>query len=338
MLSGQTTASAALDTNVILVGDQVKLELSLKVPLDYKVFWPVLTDTITSEIEIVSRTHADTIIDKKNNSRLIRQQMMITSFDSGYWVLPPFKFTFKAPGDPTLRFAESEALLLEVHTLSVNLSEEIKDIKKPLEAPFSFREALPWIILLLALGGSAFGIYYYLKKWKRQEPVFRIHREPKLPPHQAALDALENLRHKKLWQGGMIKEYHTELTDIIREYLSAGFGIHAHELTTYEIMEMLEKTAVNQQARSKLSHTLITADMVKFAKFQPLPLEHDQSYNHAVDFIKESRQMIIIQSPAVEESPTENKEVRQSMDLTGTGSDNYTKPVHSEGKEVSNVQ
>ncbi|MCD4665147.1 MAG: hypothetical protein K8R68_07730 [Bacteroidales bacterium] len=50
---GQTNASATLDSNSILVGDQVNLNLSFTCPSDYQVRSPSLTDTIISEIEIL---------------------------------------------------------------------------------------------------------------------------------------------------------------------------------------------------------------------------------------------------------------------------------------------
>ena len=93
---------------------------------------------------------------------------------------------------------------------------------------------------------------YYLKKRKKAEPVFRAPVKIKLPPHQIALDALENLRNKKLWQSGQIKEYHTELTDIIRDYVYGKFAIHAPELTSDEILNALNYTATNRAGTKKL--------------------------------------------------------------------------------------
>ncbi|MDD5507250.1 MAG: hypothetical protein PHD25_02845, partial [Bacteroidales bacterium] len=68
----------------------------------------------------------------------------------------------------------------------------------------------------------------------------------------------------------------------------ARFGIHATEMVTHEILESIEKTPVGPSIRLKLRETLELADLVKFAKENPLPDEHERSLNQAVDFVKES--------------------------------------------------
>ena len=44
--------------------------------------------------------------------------------------------------------------------------------------------------------------------------------------------------------------------------------------------------AYTVEAESMLQQMLQTADMVKFAKSQPLPYQHDLSMTQAVDFVK----------------------------------------------------
>jgi hypothetical protein len=190
------------------------------------------------------------------------------------------------------------------------LEEEIKDIKAPIEAPYTFREALPWIFGVLLVLIFGFLAYYYFRKRKKEEPVFKVQSKPKIPPHRIALDALEELRLKKVWQSGRIKDYHTELTDILRIYLDDSFFIHAQEMTTDEIMQAISNTATNDQAKEKLKQTLILADLVKFAKMQPLPLEHDTSLNHAVDFVKETMHLTPAISPAMPDNDQSEEHTR----------------------------
>lgn len=284
----QVEAHASLDSNFILVGDQINLTIAVSCPTDYVIDWPPLYDTIISAIEILNISKIDSSYSADKNNLLLKQTFRITSFDSGYYAIPPFQIKYKESGGQLIQYTETEALLLEVSTLPVNMEEEIKDIKAPIEAPYTFREALPWIIGLILAIAIGFGVYYYMKKRKIDEPIFKASAKPKIPPHRIALDAFDNLRHKKVWQSGRIKDYHTELTDIVRDYLNGRFYIHAPEMTTDEIMEAIDKTASNYQAKEKIRQTLIIADMVKFAKMQPLPLEHDTSLNNAIDFVKET--------------------------------------------------
>ena len=317
---GQTEAVAKLDTSDITIGDQVKLQLSFSGPSGVEIVWPPINDTLVTAVEVVDRSGIDTVSSDANIA-FYTQSLIITSFDSGYYAIPPFRFKYREKDDTVVHFVETSPLLLAVHTVEVDTTKVFKDIKMPIGAPYTFREALPWIILGLALVIIGFLIFYYLKKKKQDEPVFKA-RKPKLPSHQIAFDALETLRLKKLWQNGKVKEYHTELTDIMRTYLSEGFGIHAMEMTTEEIAESLKLTSVNEQALTKLKDTFVLADLVKFAKAQPLPVENDLSLNNAMDFVKET--MHLQKSPVQSESITkelegkpDDKSEKDSVDVVG---------------------
>ena len=332
-LKAQVEAHASLDSNYILVGDQINLTLAISCPADYVIDWPQLNDTIISAIEILQKSKIDSSYSSDNKQFLLKQIIRITSFDSGYYAIPPFQIKYKEPGGQLIQYTETDALLLEVSSVPVNMEEEIKDIKAPIEAPYTFREALPWIIGLLLAIAIGFAVYYYMRKRKKDEPVFKASAKPKIPPHRIALDALDNLRHKKVWQSGLIKDYHTELTDIIRDYLNGRFYIHAPEMTTDEIMDALNTTATNDQAKQKIWQTLMMADMVKFAKMQPLPLEHDASLNNAIDFVKETMHI------AAPENNTTFDDNKVTLSESGKGDPEQEVSLTntSEEKEVQDV-
>ena len=332
-LKAQVEAHASLDSNYILVGDQINLILAVSCPVDYMIDWPQLNDTIISAIEILGKSKIDSSYSADNSQLLLKQTIRITSFDSGYYAIPPFQIKYKESGGQLIQYEETEALLLEVSSVPVNMEEEIKDIKAPIEAPYTFKEALPWIIGLLLSIAIGFAAYYYMKKRKKDEPVFKASAKPKIPPHRIALDALDNLRHKKVWQSGLIKDYHTELTDIVREYISSRFFIHALEMTTDEIMEALNGTTTNDQAKQKVQQTFTMADLVKFAKMQPLPLEHDTSLNNAVDFIKET---MFIETPGNNSTSSESK-TETSTSIEGETPKELFAVNNDERKEVQDV-
>lgn len=336
----QTTATASLDTNAILIGDQTGLELNFTCPPGYKVKWPVIGDTLITHVEIVNRTGVDTALNNDKSGKIYHQRLNITSFDSGYYAIPPFRIRFKQPGDTTTHFTETEPLLLHVKTVPVDMKADIKGLKSLWTAPFTFREALPYILLVIGVGLITFFIIYYLRKRKKAEPIFRGPPKPKLPPHQIALDALETLRNKKLWQNGHVKEYHTELIDIIRNYLLGRFNIHALEYTSDEIMESVESTAANEQAKAKLRQSLVMADMVKFAKMKPLPVEHDTSLNNCIDFVRETMHLVPEEQHEIspkEKLETEDKVTAEKVESIAaeTGSSDDHKP--QTGKEEADV-
>ena len=88
-----------------------------------------------------------------------------------------------------------------------------------------------------------------------------------------------------MWQSGRVKEYHTELTDTVRTFIEEATGIRATDMTSDETIEEMEskKWTVDN---SLLRDIFTTADLVKFAKSEPLPHEHDRSMSEATEFVK----------------------------------------------------
>jgi hypothetical protein len=96
-------------------------------------------------------------------------------------------------------------------------------------------ELLPWILLVFGLAILVWYLFRYFRKrkpdtspgiWKATEP-----------PHVVALYELDRLRSEQLWQKGMIKEYYTRLTEIVRIYIERQFGVMAMEQTSNETIK-----------------------------------------------------------------------------------------------------
>lgn len=285
---------AKLDNSSIKIGEQTQLNLSIQYRADngdVKVSWPTITDTIIKQIEIVGKTKIDTIIpDKADPYNFIQNQTLtITSFDSGYYAIPPFRFIIN--GDSN-NVRETEAILFQVQTFQIDTTRAIKDIKPPYEAPFDFRELIPylaWGALILAI---IIIIIYLFKRYMKKKPAPVIEAIPELPPHILALEALEKLRAEKLWQEGKIKIYYSSITEIIRLYIERRYKIDTLEQTTDEILKSFQRIETDKEIKTKLKHLLIMADLVKFAKEQPLPNENEMSLNNAVDFVNATKEII----------------------------------------------
>ncbi|HBS85152.1 MAG: hypothetical protein A2W91_01570 [Bacteroidetes bacterium GWF2_38_335] len=173
----------------------------------------------------------------------------------------------------------------------------IKDVKKPFDAEWSFWEDVSnfikrfyiYFILFVLLAAAAYFIYRYYQKKKLNAPVPEIPREP---AHIIAFRSLTDLKEKKLWQANKIKEYHSELTEIIRRYIEHRFRIMALEQTTAEIMADIEKHRALDETNFKLlKQTLELADLVKFAKLTPLPDENDVSMRNSWQLVDNTKQV-----------------------------------------------
>lgn len=281
--------NAVLDSSKIRIGEQTKLDLYLtydaNAQQNLKINWPSFEDTISGKVEIISKTAIDSTIPDKNNPSFIQQhqQFIISAYDSGYFVIPPFKFIVN---DDTINPVLTEALFLEVNTVPTDTTDAtIKDIKPPFGEAFDWKWYLPtvyWIsgiLLALAL------LIFIIVKLTRKKPEVYIERKPDVPPHILALSQLEKIKTELIWKDGKTKEYYSAITDTIRLYIEGRFGIQALELTTEEIMRAFKSQVVDPLSKEKLQQLLVLADFVKFAKQIPIEQEHSLALQSAFDFI-----------------------------------------------------
>lgn len=286
----QINIEAKLDTSIIKIGEQSTLTLKLSSSVTDTIIWPVFKDTIAGKIEIVKKNKIDTIIDSLDiTKRILQQKLILTSFDSGYHPIPPIRFYIKKGKDDSTNYAESEALLLSVLTVKVDTTKEIKDIKAILKVPFSIKgwvkQYWQWIALGIIVLVLTILSYLYYKRKKSKVPEIKEKIIVKKLPHKEAMEKLTLLKEKKLWQQGKIKEYYSELSNIIREYIEKRFFIPALEQTTPEILYSIHRK-LNDESYHKLSELLSLADIVKFAKEKPVASENEHYFNLAVDFVK----------------------------------------------------
>jgi len=282
------SAQAYTDTNQILIGDHVTLTLILNSQLTNQVLWPEIGDTISAEVEVLYRTDPDTLRRRGDGTLEIERVYTITSFDSGFFVIPPFRFV--DAGDSS-SMAETEAILIEVRTMELDTAQAFKDIKNPYSVPYTWDEFIPEMIVIAGILVFLLLAYLFYRYWNNRPKKEIVEEVFVGDPYEIAMEGLQLLDEKKLWQQDKIKEYYTELTGIIRTYIENRYAIIAMEMTTDEIMESLTYTQAASADREKLGQLLLMADMVKFAKSNPLASEHQMNMSRASGFVRDTRQL-----------------------------------------------
>lgn len=303
-LSQEIKVSAKLDTTQMLLGDQVNLWLLLEHPAGMKIGFPPAMDSLAGKIEVLSSSAPDTF-SVADHIWKIRQRMLITSFDTGFFVIHPFVFRFNDNQDSI----RTEALPLQVFGMPVDTTKGITDIKPPHEIKVAFSEVLPYLLAGLLLLALAILYIRYARKKRQVAAVAEKPSPPAVPAHLVALEQLDELVREKLWQQGKIKLYYSRLTDIIRQYIESRFGVPAMEETTDDIIrDFTREGLIREGIRTELKELLELADLVKFAKLQPDAEEHEASQQSAYDFILRTKPVINLRKPVGEKdtvSPTE---------------------------------
>jgi hypothetical protein len=259
------TVKAQIETSKIKIGEQFQLQITVNETENV-----ILPKLQLQGLEVIDSLKLDTV-----RNTLI-QKYILTGFDSGSYYIPRQQIFVKNQAYLT------DSLLVNVATVEVDTTKvkkfPIKSIKKE---PYVFDDFKMYIyILIVILLIIGFWIYYFVirkRKIKEDAPTYKA-----LPPYDEAMFKLNELDEKLLWQNNKVKEYYSELTNIIRNYIERELKVPALEKTTDEIIEMLrdfkdaDTIITTGETIDKLRGLLREADLVKFAKSKPLAPEIEE--------------------------------------------------------------
>lgn len=289
-------ATASVEKDAILVGEQIKLKLDFTVPKQAtNIAFPVFENNqISPQIECIAHDTSDTI--SLNDGFTFSQTYLITSFDSGMQTIPILIFSYFMPGDTAPVQVYSDSLNITVQLVEVDTAAEIKDIKALWTIPFQWRDYIPHMLIGFAILVAIVVFLYFYMRRRKGLPLFPAKMIAQLPPDEEALQMLEKIKREKIWRAGLIKDYYTHLTDTLRHYLERRFHVQALEQTSSETIESLHSIDINEEARQGLERILKTADMVKFAKGNPIPTENEHCLDLAFTFVNLTKNTEVEQS------------------------------------------
>ena len=279
--------SATLDSTTLFIGDQTDLHLRAIGEVGEQVTMPVLDKELIPGVEIVDRTIVDTL-SLKDGRVQYDQYLTVTSFEDSLFYIAPLSFV---SGDDTVW---SDGLTLNVvQPFEMDTTDmAITDIKGVYKAPIWWWGIFRWVLLAVLLAGVGVAGYYlitYLQRRKLEEAGNEVVTEPLRPAEEVALEKLDAIKEKKIWQQGQVKEYYTQLTDVVREYIARRFEVSSVEQTSDETLRDIRPLlSERKDLYDQLRKMLTLADLVKFAKWSTTPDENELSLRNAYTFVKET--------------------------------------------------
>ena len=278
--------SVTTDTTNIRIGEQFLFKIVIKDTAN--VIFPEKLENLTS-LEVVKDVKIDTF---KNS--LIKKYLM-TGFDSGAFYIPTQQIFIKN------RAYLSDSVLINVATVAVDTTKQkmfpIKAIQSEPLVYDDFKPYIIWVVLAILLIGL---LIYYLKNRKKPE-IKEVEIINTLPPFEEALEKLQELDNKLLWQNNEIKKYYSELTEIVRVFIEKELEIPALEITTHELVSLLsdynntKNIKPAKETIRKLNALLQEADLVKFAKSTPLSHEIEEDRRDAEKVLNDLKPIPLIE-------------------------------------------
>ena len=292
------TVTAKVDSVQLMLGDQTDLVLQVRTNINQKAKFPVFNDTIVTGIEVLETSATDTLISSDGNKLTLTQRYKITSFEDKLYLIPPIEVEV----DGEIFKSAPLSLKVESFDLSDAKPDEFFGPKEIQTPPFIWGDWINLFICLGLIGPLIVLMIYLVKRLLDDKPIIRrIAITPETPPHDEALELIEKIKAEKSLKSSDPKAYYTALTDVIRKYIQRRFGFNALEMTSTEIIDQLVQTG-NEDDIKDLKKLFQTADLVKFAKHNPLINENDANLVNAVDFINETK---VLPDPNAKPEPTE---------------------------------
>ncbi len=295
------TVKTQLDSNFVEFSNPVKYSISVTVKSGQKVYFPQFKNNKIGEyLEVLTTLKPDTHVTVQKEVTFTHS-FLITSFKDSALYVPALPIRIDKDTVWTDSLKITFTLLQGIDstfTAEIDTTKTLKvfDIKPVKETPWTFAEfwarysRLILILLVVALIASI-ATYMYIR-WKNNKPIIPI-LKPKEPAEKVAMRKLLELKDKKLCQQGLSKEFYTQLTEILKTYISDRYDQSVLESTSDETLKTLDGILDKKsQEYSFVKYILGVADFVKFAKLEPLQDENDNSMSYAIKFVEMTKKVV----------------------------------------------
>lgn len=178
---------------------------------------------------------------------------------------------------------ETEPIKLEIATMIGADAPSLTDLRpmaEPVDLPDPRMGYFGWLGIAAGVSALVAGVYVWRRRRSRA-PV-----GPQYTPQQLAWQEFNDLLGSKLDETD-VKEFFVQLTAVVRRYIERSTGVNAPDQTTEEFLrEVNQQKLFGEDENLRLGAFLESADLVKFAGFQPDPDNIKQSIHKAKQFIE----------------------------------------------------
>jgi len=259
------SARAYTDSSNYLIGDYINLTLKVKYDKGIIVSNPLLKD-IFNDIELIKQEQP--LLLEENGKQVVEFRYIVSVYDSMDISISGIPVGYKTGKDTTFLMAYTNPITFSVRKVKVNPGEDIKDVKEPIRIPLDWKMILLYLLIAAVIAALAYFLYRRYKKKHEGKEIKEF--MPRIPSYITALNNLHQLEEEQIWQKGLVKEYHSRITEIIRRYFEDRFYLPALELTTTEALRRLKERYDTSDILQTTEEFLNNADLVKFAKYNPL--------------------------------------------------------------------
>jgi hypothetical protein len=264
---GEVSARASVDKDTVNIGDVIAYVLTITHSPELEVHLPAL-GAHHGPFEIRERQ----VLPERQLQDGQRQRVihyLISTFTTGQQKIPPVEITYLDSAGQTGTIS-AEEIAIAVESLNPDTAGDIRDLKPPASLPGS-HSFMYWLMAALLLIAAGVTVFVRLRKSKMHRALDTVENQgPPRPAHEIALEELERIAALNLIQRGLIKEFYTQITEVIKRYIGRRYQITSMESTTAELMEAMKRASLPGEHIQAYGLFFQESDLVKFAKHIPV--------------------------------------------------------------------
>ena len=214
--------------------------------------------------------------------------VQLALFELGAKPLPPLTFEVTQAGQRSLYTLPSRGSVTGLSSLPDDADKKgasLNDIKPPEPVWVRSFRLLGYVALAIA----AAGLLYFLVRWLRRRAQRPAALPPPLPLDARTLLALSDLGAQGLPAQGRIREFHFQLSEILRGYLGERFTVDALECTSAELLQRLQRVHAVGLPLTDLARFLQESDFIKYARADATPASCDAALRFAQELVQKTR-------------------------------------------------
>lgn len=293
---GPIHLKVSIDKDHVAVAEPLRLMIEASVPENYELTMPSPGEALAALQVKSAKEPPSTIVDGVKHSR---QEYELESLTSGEQTIPAMTIHYReSQAAATTQAASAPApiegeLSSEPFTINVvsalagdadpaNL-EHLRDIKGTVDVPLAHSRR--WVIWAsVAVFIILLGVALYLFTNNRNKK-----QDPPISPSAWAFGQFRMLEEDRLIEQGLYHAFYSRLSDIVRQYIERRFSLMAPERTTEEFLrEVRHNPLLRDEHQRLLRNFLESADMVKFALYEPHREEAEKAFSAAREFVDET--------------------------------------------------
>ncbi len=252
------------------IGDRLEVELIVELP-DGVDFEPPEIGPELGPFAVVDGRWDDALPGQPTGRR--RWSGRVTTFEIGELELPALRIQLEGPTGESYETETEPLSVLIASVLEPGESElegepELADLKPPASLAPDYGP-LWWsaggLGLLMLFAGV---VWWLVRKYAARLAAVPVPDDPfgRVPPHVWIYSELQRLLDRRLAEQGQVPEFFSELSRILKQYLSGRYRVDLMEQTTAEVPHRLRQAGCPTEWITRIVKLLERCDLVKFAR------------------------------------------------------------------------